>query len=59
MSSSIYRLIYFDFKGRGELIRFLFAGVGVPFQDVRISKNEWPQVKISKLFILLCYIFYC
>lgn len=47
MSSSIYRLIYFNFKGRGELIRFLFAGAGVPFQDVQITKNEWPKVKSS------------
>ena len=38
-----YKLIYFKSKGRGELIRFIFAQAGVPYEDKRIASiEEWP-----------------
>ena len=40
-----YRLVYFDIRGRGELIRFLFAQAGVLFEDKRIALTEWPELK--------------
>lgn len=38
-------LHYFDSRGRGEPARLLFAIAGIPFQDKRISQEEWPNLK--------------
>ena len=35
-----YKLVYFDFKNRGELIRLIFAAAGVEFEDYRIPLDE-------------------
>lgn len=40
-----YKLFYFNGKGRAEVIRFIFAQTGVEYEDVRFSKEEWPQYK--------------
>lgn len=40
-----YKLFYFDSQGRAEVIRFIFAQAGVPYVDVRFSKEEWPELK--------------
>ena len=45
-----YRLVYFDIRGRGELIRFLFAQAGVPYEDKRIALTEWPELKPVTLY---------
>ncbi|CAH1407838.1 unnamed protein product [Nezara viridula] len=42
---SQYKLTYFNVKGLGEPIRFIFAYMGKEFQDNRISHEEWPQFK--------------
>jgi hypothetical protein len=30
-----YRLVYFDFKGKGELARLIFAAARQDYEDVR------------------------
>ncbi|GMS93293.1 hypothetical protein PENTCL1PPCAC_15468, partial [Pristionchus entomophagus] len=48
-----YKLIYFQIRGRGEVARQLFYLTGVPFQDVRISMDEWPAFKTKTPFGVL------
>ncbi|EDV25617.1 expressed hypothetical protein [Trichoplax adhaerens] len=40
-----YRLTYFNSRGRGEIIRYLFALAGVPYEDVRVTSEEWKKMK--------------
>nr|BAR90782.1 glutathione S-transferase 2 [Idiosepius paradoxus] len=42
-----YTLHYFPLKGRGELIRFLFAAHGEDYKDNRIEFKDWPSHKES------------
>ncbi|CAF0980901.1 unnamed protein product [Adineta steineri] len=42
---SIYKLHYFNFRGRGELARLVFAAAGQTFEDIRYERNEWPSNK--------------
>ncbi|CAH1248716.1 HPGDS [Branchiostoma lanceolatum] len=40
-----YKLTYFNVRGRGELIRLLFAAGEIPYEDVRIEGDSWPELK--------------
>ncbi|XP_020864075.1 hematopoietic prostaglandin D synthase isoform X2 [Phascolarctos cinereus] len=42
-----YKLIYFNMRGRAEIIRYLFAYLDIPYEDHRISQDDWPAVKQS------------
>ena len=42
---SSYKLVYFEIKGRGEVSRLIFAQAGVEYEDKRVSKEEWAQLK--------------
>jgi len=45
MANSVYKLTYFNVRARGEPIRFIFAVAGVPYEDRRIEKADWPALK--------------
>ncbi|XP_065161108.1 glutathione S-transferase-like [Atheta coriaria] len=45
MSQSNYKLIYFNARGRAEHIRFIFAYAGVDYQDERIPREKWSELK--------------
>ena len=40
-----YKLYYFNQMGKGELIRWIFIQAGVPYEDVRLSDQEWAEFK--------------
>lgn len=40
-----YKLYYFNCMGRGELIRWIFIQAGVPFEDIRLTDQEWSEFK--------------
>lgn len=43
-----YVYTYFDARARGEPARMLFAAAGIPFEDRRLTQEEWPALKPSK-----------
>jgi len=42
---SIYKLYYFDARGRGEISRLILTAAGQKFEDVRYQEKEWPLHK--------------
>jgi len=40
-----YKLVYFDGRGRAELVRWEFAYAGVDYEDKRIPHADWPNIK--------------
>ena len=44
---SNYKLIYFNSRGRAEASRYIFAQAGVEYEDKRVDKEEWLQLKPS------------
>ncbi|MCP9265871.1 Glutathione S-transferase 1 [Dirofilaria immitis] len=40
-----YKLIYFNGRGRAEVIRLLFAQANVRYEDIRITREEWSTLK--------------
>lgn len=42
---SEYKLTYFDGQGKAEIIRLIFAAAGVDYEDVRIPREKWSEVK--------------
>lgn len=56
---SKYKLIYFNARGRAEHIRFIFAYAGIEYDDERIPREKWPELKKSKSSsrpMLCCFI---
>jgi len=37
------KLIYFNGRGRGEIIRLVLAVAGVEYEDFRIERADWPS----------------
>lgn len=58
----LYKLIYFNARGRAEHIRYIFAYAGIDYVDERILKECWPELKKCKydinflFFIILKYL---
>lgn len=44
-SSTNYRLYYFDMRDLAEMSRMILHYAKVPFEDVRISHEEWRTLK--------------
>jgi len=47
---SNYKLVYFDGRGRGEIMRLLFAYQGVNYTDERIKREDWAGLKSTAPF---------
>jgi len=45
-----YKLTYFNFRGRGEIVRYVFAAAGVAYEDNRIEREQWPELKPTTPF---------
>jgi glutathione S-transferase len=52
-----YKLYYFSrvHRGRAEGIRLLLNYKGIPFEDVRISFEEWPSKMSCNLYVNVSY----
>uniref|UniRef100_A0A0B7BI02 glutathione transferase n=1 Tax=Arion vulgaris TaxID=1028688 RepID=A0A0B7BI02_9EUPU len=42
-----YKVVYFNLRGRGELLRLLLHAAGVQFVDQRVEFADWPSLKSS------------
>ena len=43
--SQKFKLVYYNFTGRAELARYMFAVAGQEFEDVRFEREDWPKYK--------------
>jgi len=39
-----YKLSYFGFRGRGEIVRLVFAAADVKYEDHLVEKEEWAKL---------------
>ncbi len=42
-----YKLVYFNSRGRAEVIRLIFAVADQKYEDSRINAEDWPSHKNS------------
>ena len=42
-----YTLFYFNVKALAEPLRYLFAIGGIEYEDIRVTRDEWPALKPS------------
>jgi len=40
-----YKFYYFDILGLGEQVRLALVQAGVPFEDIRLKREDWPKYK--------------
>jgi len=45
----VYKLHYFNVRGRAELARLILAHAAINYEDIRHTLEEWPALKASKL----------
>ena len=46
-----YKLYYFHFRGRAEIIRLAFALGNIPYEDVRLDWDQWAKEKLCEYYI--------
>ena len=51
-----YKLAYFNFKGRAEVIRWIFEVAGQPYEDFRVERQDWHKYKPDAPFGQLPYL---
>jgi glutathione S-transferase len=39
------KLYYFGIRGRGEIVRMVFAAGNIDFEDIRLTKEQWAEQK--------------
>jgi glutathione S-transferase len=39
------KLYYFDIRNLGEMIRMILEYAQVPYEDIRIAQEDWPEFK--------------
>ena len=47
------KLIYFNLRGRAEMARLILAQAGVDYEDKRVDKEEWAEMKKSEEILFL------
>jgi glutathione S-transferase len=50
-TSSSYKLIYFDLKGRAEVARILFKLAEQKFDEEKLTFEKWPETKLKLPFL--------
>jgi len=40
-----YKVYYFEGRGRAEIIRLVLKAAKIEFEDVRVTKETWPELK--------------
>lgn len=53
-----FTLFYFNVKALAEPVRYLFAYGAQEYEDVRVTRDEWPALKPS-LYMQMKSIFVC
>ena len=43
------KLTYFNARGLAESLRWILEFAGAKYEDVRVEREAWPQLKESKL----------
>lgn len=50
--NSTFKLYYFDIQALAEPIRYIFAYAGQKYEDVRVGRDEWVNLKSSECNML-------
>lgn len=50
MAPKNLKVLYFDARGRAEVLRILLAAAGQDYEDVRFTKETWPAEKPNTPF---------
>ena len=40
-----YKLYYFDVRALAEVVRLVFAAAGQKYEDIRFTREKWPEWK--------------
>ncbi len=47
-----YKLTYFNLRGKAEIARLILHHAEIPFEDFRLERVEWPQIKSRKFSLI-------